>query len=187
MDRPRGDSGETLLESLVSLTIIGAVLLVLIGAVTLSGSLTTILKAQTISNTAGRSVYEAVSGYEVPKGTPLVVSGACNTSVTNQLLTVAQDAAAASPNVTLNTSGITFGLVVLSVNSSGAQVQTVYPCGALAGHPIASQGEAAVAIEVGLPVTATGTLSVDRGDGTVERREVSFPSTLRALVFQGIA
>ncbi|MEI6374640.1 MAG: type II secretion system protein [Actinomycetes bacterium] len=181
------ERGETLIESLVSIGIVGIVVVALIGAVTLSGSLTTILRAQSASQSAGRSVYEAVSSFTVPKSTPLYSNGACNSTVTGQLAAVAQAAAANNSDVALNSAGITFGLVVVSVDSNAVMTQTVYPCTALAGHPVASAGEAATAIQVSLPVTAVGHSTVDKGNGNVVRTEATFPSVLKANVYQGTA
>ncbi len=189
-----GDRGETLIESLVSIGIVGLVVIALIGAVTLSGSLTTILRAQSASQSAGRSVYEAVSSFVVPKATPLYRNDAntgkasiCNTTLTAQLTAVASAAAAGSAGVTLDTAGITYGLVVVSVDSNATMTQTVYPCTSLAGHPNASAGEAATALQVTLPVTAMGHTTTDLGNGKVVRRDVSFPSVLKANVYQGTA
>ncbi len=181
------ERGETLIESLVSIGIVGLVVVALIGAVTLSGSLTTILRAQSASQSAGRSVYEAVSSFTVPKSTRLYSNGACNGTVTGQLAAVAQAAAANNSDVTLDAAGITFGLVVVSVDSNAVMTQTVYPCTALAGHPVASAGEAATAIQVSLPVTAVGHTTVDKGNGNVVRTEATFPSVLKANVYQGTA
>ncbi len=180
------ERGETLIESLVSIGIVGLVVVALIGAVTLSGSLTTILRAQSASQSAGLSVYEAVSSFTVPKSTPLYSNGACNSAVTNQLKAVAQAAATSNSGVTLDSAGITFGLAVVSVDSSGNKIQTVYPCTALAGHPLASAGEAATALQVSLPVTAVGRTTVDKGNGNIVRQDATFQSVLKANVYQGV-
>ena len=196
----RDESGETLIESLTSISIVGFVLLALIAAVTLSMSLTTILKAQSASQTAGRSIFEAVSAYTIPKSTPLVVSGVCNTTVTNNLTTVATAAASGNTNATLNSGAIAYNLVVIGADSSGNPTTTLYPCSSLGGHPLANAGESAAAIEVDLPVTATGHVTFDSNGNAIDpatgaktptqdkvtTTTASFPATLKAYVYQSI-
>lgn len=168
------DSGETLLEGLVSISIVGAVLLVLIAAVTMSSSATTVLRSQSTSKTAGQSVSEAVKAYRVPK-VALVTGGACNTAVTNPVTSIAQAAATAnSQTVTLNST--TFSVIVLSSDASGTPTYATYPCSNLAGHP--SGTEVAVAMQVVLNVSGQSS-SVNNGRGT--RNSATFPTDLAPI------
>jgi len=185
--RWRDDSGETLVESLVSVVIVGTVLLALIGAVMLSGSLTTLLRAQSNSQVAGRAVFEAVSAYQIPKSTPLVASGACNTAILTPLGSIVDSAYTSSSSMVTQPSAPTYSLVVISADATGATVSATYPCASLGSHPDVSLGEIASAIAVTLPVQSAANLSVRQADGSVKRSTSTFATTLTAYVYQAIS
>ena len=181
------DSGETLVESLVSIVIVGTVLLALIGSVMLSGSLTTLLRAQSTSQVAGRAVYEAVSAYQIPTSTPLVAGGACNAAILTPLGSIVASAYASSGDTVTQPSAPTYSLVVISADANGALVSATYPCASLGSHPDSSAGEIATAIAVTLPVQSAANLAVQQANGSVTRSTSTFATTLTAYVYQGIA
>ena len=210
------ERGETLIESLVSIGIVGIVVVALIGAVTLSGSLTTILRAQSESQMAGGAVAQAVSSYRAPKAWSLTVLGTnnqrqCNSKLTDlttsPIMKVARDSVAGNTNVSLDEAGTKFFVAVQGSNYSF----TMYSCnpldtkdcqlpedpanpvdkrtpfgGPLLNHPDASAGESEQYLEVCLPVTAQGHTTVSLGNGQVNRQDATFPAQVQALVQRGV-
>ena len=177
--REAPEAGETLLEGITAVTIIGLVVVVMIGAITLSISLGSIRQAQVRSQTVGRSIYEATSAYRIPASTPVscsayssvntVINNAANAGTNARTLTVTGFTSGNSPS-TMTAADYT--LIYLDP-ASGSAVQRV-SCADPSPFS-AANGDVAIGLEAKFKVTAVASNSL----------KTQWPSTFTVDVYQG--
>ena len=181
--REAPEAGETLLEGITAVTIIGLVVVVMIGAITLSISLGSIRQAQVRSQTVGRSIYEATSADRIPASTAVscsayssvntVINNAANSGTNARTLTVT-GFSSGNPPATMTPADYT--LVYLDP-ASGSAVQRV-SCADGTAYPSpfnAGNGDVAIGLEAKFKVTAVAANSL----------KTQWPTTFTVDVYQG--
>jgi len=197
--RLRDDSGETLVESLISIGVVGVVIVALVGGVMFAGSASTMLKAEGASIASGRSLSKALSAYRIPATTPWLVGGQCNPALVNSSTGSLPRVVTAALNTT-NGSGqkplasslagpptLSYAMVV-AYPDNGVTETREEPCDGGAIEVDRTAGEAIVAMKVTMQVTALGHLtSRNNSTGETERVDAEVPATVTTYLYRGLA